>query len=323
MLWPKERTMASITRVGIDAAQEWLDVEVERPHSKRRRFTNDVDGLLQLIGFLGKGDFVIAVESSGRYEALARHMLEASGYVVRLKNPRQMRKLAEGLGVQAKTDLVDARFLAETADLGKSTEPRSKEQEELGDLSRTIQSLKKDRSGNLKRIKVPGLSPLAIRSIQAVVAALDKEIQTLEAEFVKVVKRSSLSHRYELALSVPGVGPALARVLVCELAEKLENWSSRQICSYAGVAAIDDSSGKAASVARVPRHSNTHLKAGLYMPAISAIATQTWAKTMYRRLRTHGRAHQQAVVAVMHKLLIHVIAVLKRGSPWQAEPLRG
>ncbi len=312
--------MESITRVGIDAAQAWLDVHIERPHSKVRRYGNDLDGLGQLKVDLGPGNYVIAIESSGRYEALARHELEAAGYKVRVKNPRQMRRLAEGLGVQAKTDLIDARMLAETAELGRANEPRSKEREALGDLSRTIECLKKDRARHMKRMRVPGYSEVAIRTLKAVVKTIDREMAKLEKKFIELVKKGPLAERYALALSVQGVGPVLSRIAVSELPEKLDTWSIRQICSYGGVAAIDHSSGKRSSPARVPSHGNSHLKGGLYMPALSLTTTQKWAKDLYKRLTEKGRTHQQAIIAVMHKLLIQLVAVLKRGSPWQAEP---
>lgn len=320
MLWPKKRTMRSITRVGIDAAQEWLDVLVERAHAKARRFSNDAVGISDLVADLGEGNYVIAIEATGRYEAAVRHALEAAGHSVRVKNPRQVRRLADGLGVQAKTDMIDAKFLAETATLGGPNAPRSKEREALGDLSRTIECLKKDRSGHLKRMKVPGFSEVAIRSLRAVVKTIDAQIKKLEKSFVELVKKSKFAERYKLARSVPGVGPALARIAICELPDQLENWSVRQLSSYAGVAAIDDTSGKKRPLARVPRHGNSHLKGGLYMPAMSLVSKQAWAKTTYARLRGLGRTHEQAAIAIMHKLLFHLIAVLKRGTPWQAEP---
>jgi len=312
--------MESITRVGIDACQEWLDVLIERPHSKCRRFSNNLDGIAQLVSDLGQGNYVVAIESSGRYEALARHELEAAGYKVRVKNPRQMRRLAEGLGVQAKTDPIDARMLAETAELGRANEPRTKEREALGDLSRTIECLKKDRARHMKRMKVPGYSQVAIESLKAVVKSIDAQIAKLEKKFIELVHKGPLAERHDLALSVQGVGPVLARIAVSELPERLDDWSIRQISSYAGVAAIDHSSGKRSSPARVPSHGNSHLKGGLYMPAVALVSTQKWAKELYRRLKEKGRTHQQAIIAVMHKLLIHLVAVLKRGSPWQAEP---
>jgi len=284
------------------------------------RVENSLIGIEKLKEQLVGGAYLIALESSGRYEALVRHELEAAGYRVRVKNPRLQRRLAEGLGRQAKTDGIDAKCLAETAKLGRTGEPRSKTRESLGDISRTIEALKKDRTGHLKRIQMPGFSQIAIRSLKATIEAIDTQIKKLEREFVKLVRKSPLADRYRLALGVEGIGPACARIAVCELPENLHNWSVRQLSSYAGVAAIDHSSGNCNPPARVPSHGNGHLKGALYMPAISLLASQDWAKKLYARLTARGLTHQQAIIAVMHKLLLHLVAVLKRGSPWQDEP---
>jgi transposase len=315
--------LESITLVGIDTGKDWLDLLINRPHSKKHRFSNDLKGIEQIKAQLGSGNYVIAIEATGRYESLAYHELKAAGFAVRKKNPKQVRRLAQGLGLQAKTDGLDAQFLADTAALGPDTQPRSKERESLGDISRSIGTLKKDRAGYLKRIQVPGVNPVVIHSYRAVVKALATEIKTLEKKFVALMKentKSLLSERYKLALSVRGVGPVLARIAICELPEDLHAWSIRQISSYGGVAVMDNSSGKSVLPSHVPRHSNTHLKGGLYMPAVALVATQGWAKTTYARLRAKGHTHQQAIIPIMHKLLFHLIAVLKRGSPWEGEP---
>jgi transposase len=109
--------MNIITQVGIDTSKDRLDVVIDRPQNRRHSFSNDKSGVKALKKELGDGNYIIAIEASGRYEALARHELEAAGYTVRLQNPRQVRRLAEGLGTQAKTDGIDAQILARTADL--------------------------------------------------------------------------------------------------------------------------------------------------------------------------------------------------------------
>lgn len=312
--------MESIACVGIDASKDRLEVLVDRPNNRRLGFANDARGVARLVRELGDGRYVVAIEATGRYESLARHALEAAGHDVRLQNPRQVRRLAEGLGVQAKTDGLDAEVLARTAELCAPNEPRSAVREALGDLSRTIDALKVDRAGHLKRVQVPGFSKVAAAALRRVVAALDRQIRNLEAEFVRQVGASPLAERYRLVLGVPNVGPCLARIAVCELPENLESWSIRQLSSYAGLPPMNKSSGKKELPARVPKHKNAHLKAGLYMPAMVAVQRSPWATKTYARLRARGLVHQSAVVAVMHKLLFHIVAVLKRGSAWEAEP---
>src|SRR5437763_5200082 len=102
--------MKSITRVGIDASKDRLDVLIDRPSNRRRSYSNDKRGVAALVSELEGGDYLVAIEASGRYEALVRHELTAAGHTVRLQNPRQVRRLAEGTGTQAKTDLIDAQI---------------------------------------------------------------------------------------------------------------------------------------------------------------------------------------------------------------------
>jgi len=312
--------MRSITRVGIDTSKDTLDVYIDRPGSKRLKVKNDKSGIAQLKSELGGGDHLIAIEATGRYESLARHELEAAGHEVKVQNPRKVRRLADGIGTKAKTDRIDAKFLAKTAELCAASKPRSKEREALGDISRAINTLKTERSGHLKRIQVPGYSPVAKRVLKQVIKAFDRQIKKLEEEFEKLVAVSSLAEKYKLVQSIPCVGSNTARVAVCELPEDIENWSVRQLSAYAGVAPMDDSSGKRNSPARVPKHGNFHIKAALYMPALGLLKKGGLYATTYRRLLARGLTHQQAVIPLMHKLLIHIAAVLKRGTAWEAVP---
>jgi transposase len=310
--------------VGIDVSKDILDVYIDCPGSaKRLRLSNDVKGIAKLKAALKGGNFLIALEASGRYEAKVRHALENAGFEVRVQNPRLIRRLAEGLGIQAKTDLIDAHLLARTANLCARNEPRSKEREILGDLQRTISMLKKERTAHLKRLAAPGFCPLAAKSLSQLVKAIDKEICALEKAFEKEVANTQLQETYKLCQTIPGVGPALARTAVCELPENLQNWTPRQIASYAGLAPLDDSSGKRQGYAKLGKHGNMHLKAALYMPALTLLSKAEWAKTIYRKLRAKGKAHQQAIVAIMRKLLLQLVAILKRGTAWQPVPTKG
>lgn len=316
--------MTSIA-VGIDVSKDHLDIYIDRPESaKRLRVTNDPEGIRLLLKSLGKGSFVVALEASGRYESLVRHSLEKAGMVVKVQNPRMVRRLAQGLGIQAKTDSIDAQLLARTVDLCPPSEARSKEREEHGDLSRLIDTVKEERIAHQLRLKVPGLSKVVAASLQRLITSIDKEIKRLEKAFKQRVARSSLYESYLLCQSVAYVGPVLARALVCELPQDLSAWSVRQIASYAGVAPQDNASGKRMGPSHIGRHGNMRLKAALYMPAMGLVSRDTWGKVLYRRLRARGLAHQQAIIAVMRKLLLHTVAVLKRGTAWEpVPPLRG
>jgi transposase len=52
------------------------------------------------------------------------------------------------------------------------------------------------------------------------------------------------------------------------------------------------------------------------MAALAAIRCNPVLKTFYQRLRTTGKAPKVALVAVMHKLLTVLNAIVRRGQPW-------
>lgn len=311
------KLMNSVSKnVGIDIAKDHLDVFVQ---GQTRRFSNDADGIARLLEVLPEGAQV-HYEPTGGHERLLGRMLGERGIAALVHNPRRVRRMADVLGVSAKTDALDAQVLARAGTMGKPQRPKSPSREELCDVSRTIQTLKAERSSHLKRLQTPQLIPAVIQALNQVIQALDEQIQVLEKAFVQMVSQSDRKELYDLAQSVPSVGRQTARVVVSELPEDFRQMSPRQIASYAGLAPFDQSSGKRKGPARI-RHGNIHLKTGMYMAAVNCLKNQAWAKDLYARLRSKGRAHQQAIVAVMRRLLIRVLAVLKRGSAWRAEPL--
>ena len=314
--------MESITtKVGIDAAKDNLDIQIERAGGRQRlRIENKAAGFKKLVGMLEGEQCIIAIEASGRYETAVRRSLEKAGHDVRLQNPRQVRRLAQGMGIDAKTDRLDAEVLVRTIGICSSNEPKSEEREALADLERMVATIKRERSGHLNRLHVPGLALDVVTSLKRIVKALGKEIAVLEKELLKQIKASTLRAKYELALSIPGVGPVLASVAVCELAEDLDKWSGRQVASYANLAPKDNASGKRISASKLGKHGNMHLKAALYMPALNVMYRQKWANDTYKRLRARGLKHQQALVPIMRKLLLQITSVLKRGTPWQGVP---
>lgn len=260
---------------------------------------------------------VVHVEASGGYERLVCRRLRKEGYEVRLHDPLKAKRLAQARGKRAKTDAVDARELSLNGPLLPQRQAKSQTREDLTDLSRAIGALQEMASQTRKRQGMPGLDQDAKKALGDVAAYIEKKIVSLEKRFLARLKRDpELTKKYRMVKSIPAVGPKLARVCLCELPENTLTQTAEQIASFAGLAPIDDQSGKRNGNAHIGR-GNDRLKGALYMPAMCAIRNQTWAKDTYAKLRAKGRSHRQAAVAVMRKLLVRIVAVLHRGEPWQ------
>lgn len=308
--------MNIISEVGIDVSSRTLVIGLKG--KKAFPVLNTEESVEAFARELPAGS-IIRMEATGGYERLARRILESRGHKVHVYNPRKARRLADAMNFSAKTDEVDARFLQVHGSKLPETRTKSSEHEKLSDISRAIDRLRGDVSNMKKIIRAEWLSPEIVKAYKAVIKTATEQIKSLETQFVKRVKKSELSGQYELAKSIPGVGPITSRVLVSELPDRLDDLSSAQASSYSGLAPLDNSSGKKQGQRKIGK-GNWRIKAALYMPAISAIRHQSWARDVYAKLKAKGKAHQQAIVAVMRRLLERIFAVMKRGFPWQENP---
>lgn len=306
--------MESITSaVGIDVSLAHLDIRIEG--KKPFKVKNTTECIAAFASTLPAGS-LIALERSGGYERLAVNLLRAAGHDVRPFNPLAVKRFGQSMGRKAKTDPLDAKTLSDAGRTLPAPRVKSEERESLCDHARHLHRLKTDLAKVKKRLQRPGLADCLVASLRRELAFLEGEVKAMHAEFAVRTKASVCAQDYELALSVPGVGPVTAGAVVAELPDDLSDLSPAQIASYAGLAPLDNSSGKCDGARRIVR-GNIRLKAALYMPAMRAATQDEWAKTVYRRLRDNGKSHQSAVVAVMRRLLMRIVAVLKRRTPWQ------
>jgi len=303
-------------QIGIDVSKLELVSSIDQ--AKPFKLGNNTQGCLELASRLPKGS-TIHIEATGGYERLLKRTLQEQGFKVVLHNPLKIRRMAQALGTRAKTDPIDAAVLSRDGAKLPQGSLKSLEIQNLTDRSRAICELQDMVAGLKQRMNMPELDEYARQTYQLAIQGLQSNIAQAEKDFAKAVRSSSRQEHYELAMSVPAIGKITTRVLICELPQDFLERTNAQISSFSGLAPIDDSSGKRIGRARLGR-GNTRIKKALYMPAICAVRTQLWAKDLYARLRAKGKSHQTAIVAVMRRLLIRVLAVLRRGSPWQDEP---
>lgn len=309
--------MSSISReIGIDVGQETLVVSIDQ--ARPFELSNTRSATQEFAAQICPGD-IVHLEASGGYERRIMRALRKAGAEVRLHDPLKARRLAQGRGRKAKTDPIDAKELSADGGLLPSFPPKSEARENLTDLSRAISALQAQVGQFRQRCARLDLDPDAEQGFLAVIKAMQEQIRKMETRFLERASLIQLDERLALAMSVPAIGAKTARVCICELPENFRTQTTEQICSYAGLAPIDCSSGKTKGTAHIGK-GNRRLKAGLYMAALCALRDQDWAKKLYAQLRAKGREHRQAIVAVMRRLLVRVLAVLKRETPWSKEP---
>ena len=110
--------MAGGLYIGIDVSKAVLEVAMGSA-GEVRAIANEDRAIGELAAELValKAELVV-MEASGGYERLAAALMWEAGLPVVIANPRQIRQFGQGMGQQAKTDWLDAVWLAKLNERG-------------------------------------------------------------------------------------------------------------------------------------------------------------------------------------------------------------
>ena len=292
-----------------------------QPSGEHFAVSRDTPGLEALVSRLTPlAPAAIGVEATGGYETVVAAHLASAGLPVVVVNPAQVRHFAQALGQRAKTDPIDAGVIARFVEATRS-EPRPLPDEatrRLADLiahrSQIIEMMVAERQRQKRRTE-----KRIQRSIARLLAALQKELSTLETDIDDAVRGSPVwREKEELLASVPGVGKIIARTLIAELPE-LGSLDRRRIAALAGLAPWTRQSGQWKGKSFIGGGRST-VRAALFLGAMTAACHNPVLKAFRDRLVAAGKPKLVAVVATARKLLTMLNAILRDGKPWRAEP---
>lgn len=306
--------------VGIDVSKATLDVAWSTNPVARWQTTNDEAGWVSLVAHVQTLDpGVIVLEATGGYETGAASALSAAGLPVAIVNPRQVRDFAKALGLLEKTDALDAAVLADFATRIQPT-PRP-----LPDgLQADLQALVARRRQlvdmlTAERNRLPLARGAVRKNVLAHIAWLEKQLAKTDRDLRTRIEASPLWRvRDQRLQSVPGIGPTTSACLLACLPE-LGTLTHRQISKLVGVAPLPDDSGTRHGYRRI-HGGRGNVRTALYMATVSAITHNPTIRAAYRRWRAAGKLPKVALVAAMHKLLIHLNAMLNQQTLWRPIP---
>ena len=313
-------TKISTAVAGIDTAKDKLDVAVHG-QAGQWQVENTLQGWRRLSSQLGKaGVGRVGIEATGGYERGVVKHLRAQGFTVLVLQPTQVRAYARVRLRRAKNDALDAVLIAACAAAidGPRVEPDAR-LAELADHLTFVEQIEED----IARLKTRLEHIEDHRLRQIVVTDIACLKQRRSAELLRIVNRlrahGDLARRFDLVLSVPGIGERTALALVIRMPE-LGRISREQAAALAGLAPFDDDSGKHKGHRHIAG-GRGRLRRSLFAAALPA--SFRWNKALvqlYARLTAHGKAHNAALVACARKLLIYANTVVQRGTPWTDRP---
>jgi transposase len=302
--------------IGVDVSKDALDLALY-PEAHCERFPNTDDGRKGALQFVRQRDpKTVVVEATGGLERELVAELQLAGAPVVVINPRQARAFAKATGQLAKTDRLDARALAHFGHaVPLEIRPLPDAQALLlQDLLARRGQLVQMRTSEVNRLQQARAARIKT-SIEAVVKLLEEQVQQLEDELDQAIRASpAWREADDLLQSVPGVGPQTARTLLVELPE-LGKASRQQIAKLVGVAPVNCDSGQFRG-RRAVAGGRAKVRHALYMAAVAALRCNQVLRPFYQRLRAAGKPAKVAIVAVIHKLLTILNAMLRNRQSW-------
>ena len=305
--------------LGVDISKDWLDVHLA-PTGKARKFPNHKAGFRQLLAWLGDQPVGrVVYEPTGRWHRDFEEALAGAGLVLSRVNPLQARRFAQALGHRAKTDVLDARMLAQ---MGRALELRdtllpSSQQGRLRELQLARGVLVQDRTAAKNRLPHLGL-PTLKRQCRNRLRQIERDLAVLEVEIAELIQADTILARTDQILtSIPGVSRTTSATILAELPE-IGTLESRQAASLAGVAPMTRESGtwKGKSFIQGGRE---RLRRGLYMAALAATRHNPDLHAKYHQLREAGKPPKVALTAIMRKLIVLANTLVKQDRTWSAD----
>lgn len=260
---------------------------------------------------------LVVVEATGGYELIIMAALAAEGIPVARANPRQVRDFARGLRKLAKTDPIDARVLAL---YGQCAAPRVTPLPEKDAARLKALTLRRRQLVDLRVAEKNHRGKIVQKDIKAgverMIETLDDEIEQIEDAIAALIKSSkAMSDRQELLESIPCIAATTSAMIIAELPE-LGHRSTNVLKALVGVAPFNSDSGKHKGERHI-QGGRAPLRQALYMAAQTGYRCNPVLKEFYQRLRAKGKAHKQAIVACIGKLVSIMNAIAKTGEAFK------
>jgi len=304
--------------VGVDVSKATLDVY--RPDTKEVfKIENSDEAIALFCSQLEKKkrSVMVVMEATGGYEYLlvkhlASHKLDAA-----VINPRRIRDFAKGIGLDAKTDPIDAKVISKYAEVVVPQPMATKSDHELKHgalVARRNQLLELVNQEN-NRLK-QSWDDDAKQSIRDMLEVLKNQLKSIDSQLAKMLQVDTKNRRtIEILQSVKGVGPVMISTILAELSE-IGKLNRGEVAKLAGVAPINRDSGNK-SGKRFIGGGRGQVRRVLYMATIVAIRHNPAIKAFYVHLKSKGKESKVAIVACMRKFITLLNLLIKTDQLWE------
>ncbi len=157
-----------------------------------------------------------------------------------------------------------------------------------------------------------------VKTNSSIIKNLKKNLKQIDTQILDlIVNDEALNKNYQLAQSVPGIGPQTATYLLIMTKGFTAFENARQLACYAGVAPFPYQSGSSINGRNKVNHlADKKLKSLLNMCALNAKKYDYQLKTYFEAKVEKGKNKMLVLNNIRNKVLHRVFAVIKRQQPY-------
>ena len=281
-----------------------------------RKLPNTPSGIREALLWVGKHTkdtipLTVTMEATGIYHERLALALQKAGYRTSVVLPNKARDYMKSLGLQSKTDAIDAKGLAQMGAEQhlQAWEPRSALYYELRLLTRHYEDMQKTITGYNNRLHAMQRGMYRHAELEKSLQEFIGQMQSLGVEAERNIETLIKSDDYlaakmEKLTSIKGIALLSAATIVAETNGFALFENIRQLESYAGYNVVEDQSGKRRGKTKISKKGNSHIRRILHMPALNMVTYRVAPfAALYSRVYERTKVKMKGYVAVQRKLL--------------------
>ena len=258
------------------------------------------------------------------YESLAYH-IHRIGQTVYVVMPNKARKFCEYEGIKTKTDDMDARCLALMGCKNRKLrpwEPPLPIYRELRQLTRLRTDLVNMQTRMRNHIEaIDHMESVAVevrKSYEKLLDTIEKQLERNGKDIAaKLAQDKELATKVKRIATAKGIGVGTVTCIIAETQGFYLISNRKQLTSFAGLDVKARQSGKEDPRHHITKKGNAHIRAALFMPALTAAHFNRQMSQTYGRIcGKHPDAKMIGITAIMRKMLLLVYSLWKSGEEY-------
>jgi transposase len=316
--------------VGVDVSKDTfhvclgtIDTRQKVKTLRQSSFSNTTNGFKEFLVWKNKHwlkgiPLWYVMEATGvYYENLAYFIVDHKENVAVLL-PNKAKHYAKSLDIKTKTDKIDAAMLCRIGleRLLPTWKLPSTQMKIIKSISREYRSLKNEGTRIKAKLHACKYSykpePTTIRRLKTQLALIENQLKEVLKELKLCVKQdANLCQKVKDIEQVKGLGFITIITVLAETNGFASVENNKQLASYCGLDVVMNQSGKHYGRTRISKKGNSHIRQALYLPAMSAMRSNTRMKQYYENIMLTHTSGKIGIVAVARKLLILIYTLWK------------